>query len=145
MGYRAKKERKLKIVEHQRKLDEERCRKNIKLNEEQDREERLKAIGKAHQDAEFSRRQTIIEEQNRKIVEREDRKIAKTRAVIAVAKLQHSSSLSKWNIERRQRLNREKCRRSTMAKEKQKASKFTRALLRNGNMVNIMYADSKEP
>lgn len=144
MSYRANKERKLKIVEHQRKLDEERCRKNIKLNEEQDREERLKAIGKAHQNAEFSRRQAIIEEQNRKIVEREDQKIAKTRGVIAVAKLQHSSSLSKWNIERRQRLNREKCRRSTMAKEKRKTSKFTRALLRNGKMENIVYADSKE-
>eukprot|EP00814_Leptocylindrus_danicus_P021992 CAMPEP_0116018578 /NCGR_PEP_ID=MMETSP0321-20121206/8728_1 /TAXON_ID=163516 /ORGANISM="Leptocylindrus danicus var. danicus, Strain B650" /LENGTH=592 /DNA_ID=CAMNT_0003488991 /DNA_START=588 /DNA_END=2366 /DNA_ORIENTATION=- len=84
----------------------------------------LSKFSTSHEYAKHTSREMKIAKQNSDIIKREEAKIAKTRGIIAAAKIQESASLSKWNIENKQKQKRARVRNSAIEREKRLIARY---------------------
>lgn len=89
----------------------------------------LNRVDTSHAYAKRASREMKISKQNSKIIIREEAKIAKTRGNIAAAKIQESTSLSKWNTE---------------IKQQQKRARVRNSAIERGKMLTARYKEKKK-
>eukprot|EP00816_Leptocylindrus_hargravesii_P004141 CAMPEP_0196806432 /NCGR_PEP_ID=MMETSP1362-20130617/6336_1 /TAXON_ID=163516 /ORGANISM="Leptocylindrus danicus, Strain CCMP1856" /LENGTH=312 /DNA_ID=CAMNT_0042179905 /DNA_START=310 /DNA_END=1245 /DNA_ORIENTATION=- len=114
----------------------------LRMSSFQEEIQSLNNFSTSHDYAKHTSREMKIAKQNSNIIKREEAKIAKTRGIIAAAKIQESASLSKWNIENKQKQKRVRVQKSAIVREKRLIARYEE---KKKNIQKLPENQTKQP